>query len=131
MPVDLPASRIAAAILASPHCGIRIRLFEKLGLHIVRKHLSRHLSFMCASAVYLSLPIPASAAYKEEFLSNQEVARLASTHAKAAPKKTLSSRSAGKAQARNQRDPIADFAQHRIDLATATNHKRPHQDPAS
>ena len=98
----------------------------------MRRNYPRPLPFLCASAIYLNLVIPASAADKEEFLSNQEVARLASIYSKPALTKTSQSHPATvrKTPFTDQHDPIADFAEHRADDLKIANHKRLTKAPA-
>jgi len=85
-----------------------------------------------ASAIYLNLILPASAAEKEEFLSNREIARLASIYSQPALKKTSQSHPATvrKTPLTDQYDPIADFAEHRADDLKIANHKRLTKAPA-
>ena len=116
---------------------IAVREFEfipsrKLAYLIVRRNHPRPLSFLCVSAIYLNLILPASAAEKEEFLSNREVARLASIYSQPAFKKTSQSHPATirKTPLTDQHDPIADFAEHWADDLKIANHKHLPKAPA-
>lgn len=83
--------------------------------------------FLCASALYLNVTAPADAAYKEEWVSNQELHAYAPTHRDAWSKSATIDRAArtGRAVPRQDNDPIAAFAGHLAATPQRVAPKRP------